>query len=73
MDKWTELLYQYRDKNLIRFGMSLVRFRSTKCSSVQILLLFTIITRVIGEYLIYSKYYSDSGWHDFDVTHNNNK
>ena len=28
------------------------------------------ITRVIAEWLIYSKYYRDSAWHDFDVTHN---
>jgi len=43
-----------------------------KRGSVQVLELFT--TRVIAEQLIYSKYYSDSGWHDFDVTdvtHNN--
>jgi len=35
MDKWTELLYQYRDKNLIRFGMSLVRFRSVQQNAVR--------------------------------------
>jgi len=34
---------------------------------------YLLLTRVIAEQLIYSKYYSDSGWHDFDVTHNDNK
>jgi len=44
-----------------------------KCVSVRISQLFT--TCVITKWLTYSKHYSDSGQHDFDVTditHNNN-
>ena len=51
-------------KTRIRFGMSLVRFKKTWFSSDIIAIYYSCI----------SKYYSGSGWHDFDVTdvtHNN--
>jgi len=48
--------------------MGFVWFKKRGTVGSDIIVIYT--TRVIAELLIYSKYYSDSGWHDFDVTHN---
>ena len=50
------LFLKNSDSVLNEFGLVLLKKRST---------------HVIAEQLIYSLYYSDSGWHDLDVTHNN--
>ena len=55
--------FRFFENTRIPFRMSLVRFGSKK-------LRFGLDIIVIY-YLCNSKYYSDSGWHDFDVTHNN--